>query len=921
MPEEPQSPKEADLVEEIKQKVKEKAFSWGLPGLIVALAMHFAKEQQWDVAISLIVGASLIALLAKFFDKLSPHIDKLLEWLANNFAGWVQRLWWKLTVQFQGRYYESLVFACRDFRTQGLKTKGPFTLNLEKVFVPLRVAPESPDRVMAGMLQSRDVSEDQKIWNFLADLKKQPAFRRIVVIAPPGAGKSTLLEHLALTYAYNTQRRQHRRAPRLIPVLLCLRDVRETISSAQPPDLATLIEQQEPIKILNPQGWFKQNLDRGKCLVMLDGLDEIADEEQRKKVSQWVDRQMQGYPKTPFILTSRPFGYHSAPLEQVGTVLEVKPFSLQEMKQFVNNWYLQQEIMSRLGKDDRGVRDSATRKAEDLIGRIQNTPTLAAMALNPLLLTMIATVHRFREALPGSRVELYHEICDVLLGRRQDAKKIPDTLKVTQKKAVLQVLALGLMKQQTREFTPELGAQIIQDKLRDIGGNEATAIEFLKQIENTSGLLVEREQGVYEFAHKSFQEYLAAVEIASANQPEFLTGKMEDAWWDETIRLYATQADATYLVEAALQNASVTALTLASDCVEEKGFIRPDVRKALEDKLTKGLESVYADLSKLAAEVKLARRLQSLIRIDERTEIDNSLITCAEYQLFIDEKLKENKYRQPDHWTSRRFRPGDATKPITGVSASDAEKFCQWLTDRSTTKYRLLTLAEAEEYPISLETIGYWCNLEGSKKVMGISPQYWKSWLQTFSETLDRNLDRDLDLDRIRNLFLDRFFDLDRFSNRNIDRIHDLIRDRDRDRDCDLIRDIDIDRDIDRDLDLIRNLIRDRDRNLDRLLDRDLIRFFDLRNIEKAEVRTILLSLTFTWNLLLENYLKIEQKQNRVSVKKTIRENHEELIQKYAQRRDAAYRIYKFYVLVEARQAGNLPAWEGIRIAGDRILD
>ena len=29
-----------------------------------------------------------------------------------------------------------------------------------------------------------------------------------------------------------------------------------------------------------------------------------------------------------------------------------------------------------------------------------------------------------------------------------------------------------------------------------------------------------------------------------------------------------------------------------------------------------------------------------LLRIDEKVEIDMSYITCAEYQLFIDEKLK-----------------------------------------------------------------------------------------------------------------------------------------------------------------------------------------------------------------------------------------------------------------------------------------
>jgi NACHT domain/Sulfatase-modifying factor enzyme 1 len=982
MPEEPQKSQEVDSLEKIRQKLEELALSWGLPGAAIALALHFAREQQWTPAISLMAVAGLIALLVRFFDKLLPYLDKLLEWLAGNFAGWLQRLWWKLTAQFQGRYYESLVFACRDFRTQGLKTKGPFTLDLEKVFVSLRVAPESPDRVMAGMMQSRGTSEGLKIWDFLAEQKKQPTFRRIVVIAPPGAGKSTLLEHLALTYAKNNQRRRDRRAPKLIPVLLYLRDVREIITGEQPPDLAMLIEQQETIKRLNPQGWFQRNLDQGKCLVMLDGLDEVADENQRQQVSQWVDLQMQRYPKTPFILTSRPFGYRSAPLTQVGTVLEIKPFNLAEMKQFVNSWYLQQELMSRRGKDDRGVRDLVTKQADDLTGRIQGVSTLAAMAINPLLLTMIATVHCFRGALPGRRVELYHEICDVLLGRRQEAKKIPDTLTATQKKVVLQVLALGLMKQQTREFTPELGAHIIQDKLQDIGGYEANATQFLKQVENTSGLLVEREQGVYEFAHKSFQEYLAAVELSSSNQFEILTGKMQDAWWDETIRLYAAQADSTYLVEAALQNANVTALTLAYDCVEEGLSIRPEVRQSLEDKLNKGLESVDANLFKLAAEVKLARRLKRLIRIDEKTEIDDSLITCAEYQLFIDEKLRLNIHQYPDHWTGRRFLPGDAAKPITGIRASDAEEFCRWLTDHSAKKYRLLTWAETENHPISLQAIGYWCNLQNSnkKKIVGISQQYWKNWSQLFldARTYDLSttsiirgfispIDLIHELDLVRELDLDLEFihDLDR--DHNLEFMHNLDLDRnlerDRNIDDDIIRarnlarnlagdfeyarnpDIDIAQNLDRDLDLARNpnLVRDLARNFEsdyavelaiaqitgraRTLPVDLARILtskrdhSLQSIEIAQIRFSLLILTLLWNLLSRTYVEAKQKQKKTRAKKYKIYEYENLSQKYDQQRDNVYRIYKFYVLVKERQVGKIPVWEGIRIASDHLIN
>ncbi len=47
--------------------------------------------------------------------------------------------------------------------------------------------------------------------------------------------------------------------------------------------------------------------------------------------------------------------------------------------------------MSRLGRDELAVRQMAYDQASDLIQRLKSSPPLAAMALNPLLLTMIAT--------------------------------------------------------------------------------------------------------------------------------------------------------------------------------------------------------------------------------------------------------------------------------------------------------------------------------------------------------------------------------------------------------------------------------------------------------------------------------------------------------------------------------------------------
>ncbi|NJR66746.1 MAG: NACHT domain-containing protein [Leptolyngbyaceae cyanobacterium CRU_2_3] len=732
-----QSPQEqnSSFLDHMRKLVQDTLLSWGLPGAGLGLSGHFWLSGQWGQAIAALIGTALLTFLLKVFTKLDPRLDALAEWSVSQLEQSILRLWWRLTGQFQGKYYQALIYRLRDFRVQGLKTKGPFALDLQKVFVPLRVAPESADRVLSSMIQAKD-SSSLSIWHFLAAIAQQPSFRHIVILGPPGSGKSTLLEHLTLTYAQNLRRQ----SPRLIPVLLYLRDVQAAIVAEPPPTLAALIEQQEGIRDLKRSpDWFEIRLKQGKCLVMLDGLDEVANPARRQQISQWCDRQLQRYPTTPFILTSRPFGYRAAPLAQVVTVLEVQPFDLKQMQQFIQNWYLQNELMRRLGKDDPGVRSAAKRQAQDLIQRIQDNATIAAMALNPLLLTMIATVHCYRGALPGRRVELYAEICDVLLGRRQEAKGIADTLTATQKRSVLQVLALNRMRKQARSFTPLQGSLLIQKQLVAVAGTELSPEDFLRQVENVSGLLVEQESGKYEFAHKSFQEYLAAVQVKESNQELLLARHIGDVWWEETIRLYAAQSDASYLIWTALQRSTVAAWTLAYDCLEEGLSVEDGrVRRELEDTLAAGLHSSDPAIFKLAVEVKLQRRLKKLLRIDGYTEIDMSYITCAEYQLFADEFFADERRlghsfgeNYPlNRRTSYRLIPGTANQPIVGVGSRDAEKFCEWLTQRSSNlgdvylesgtavfvgehRFRLPALSEVEAYPVSTQistrAIGCWC--------------------------------------------------------------------------------------------------------------------------------------------------------------------------------------------------------------------
>jgi hypothetical protein len=102
-----------------------------------------------------------------------------------------------------------------------------------------------------------------------------------------------------------------------------------------------------------------------------------------------------------------------------------------------------------------------------------------------------------------------------------------------------------------------------------------------------------------------------------------------------------------------------------------------------------------------------------MIRIDENTYIDDTLVTCAEYQLFIDEMREQGQYYQPDHWTSYQFPAGQARDPILGVRFWDAVDFTDWLTKREEGewKFRLLTIEEVKQCPLEIlydQPRAYW---------------------------------------------------------------------------------------------------------------------------------------------------------------------------------------------------------------------
>jgi len=630
------------MVQKFVQSLVKEIVKWTPSAASAGITIHAFLQHERMQAILLSFVTACTTVWIKFSSGFMEEAEKEAEKRGGTFAQWIFTLldklvnqsreglvqrWQHLTSNFEVKYYQRLNYLCRNFETHGLDKER--IRKLQQIIVPVNVAYRSLAQISPNLLRTSGKPEapvrQNRIGDFLALMHRHPDYRRLAILGAPGSGKTTLLRYITLMYAIRKPRKLHPSAPKFIPALLYLREIYRDILNDPDLSLATLLTQwvqrlqkSDPIQL--PKDWFAKKLKHGRCLILLDGLDEIADESERQKVSQWVDRQLYEYKEAAFILTSRPLGYEHAKLQEDVQVLEVEPLTDKQIEQFVHNWYLDTEAKSQQRTVDPGIREDIYRQADRLLAEIRDHNALQEMATNPLLLTMIATVHRRFEHLPSKRVDLYDEICQVLLEKRQRAKGIPDTLTARQKRKILQPLALALMCRKTRQFTLEDAQPLFQAKLANIPGNELTPAQFLNRLREIDALLAKEQEEVYEFAHLSFQEYLAAVEIKETNQEQILVERLWQpnglSWWAETMRLYAASASATPLVKVILEQPTFESLVLACDFWRDQSTMAPAVQKGFLQKLNEPLASLEPTSFEFAARVqpryfKLAHYLQT----------------------------------------------------------------------------------------------------------------------------------------------------------------------------------------------------------------------------------------------------------------------------------------------------------------------
>ncbi|MEB3293395.1 MAG: GUN4 domain-containing protein [Synechococcales bacterium] len=494
-----------------------------------------------------------------------------------------------------------------------------FTPLLEEIFVPLSMT--FTDRHPGWMNElnewadnweclgnSPSSQKDTQIWQWLkqaeTDSKQGVAFRRMAILAWGGYGKTTLLRHIAYIYSSKQHRRYGVNAK--VPIFLPLKTYGKLVAKTPALTLPEVVMQHHVPHLSRdlalPENWAIAKLKAGEAVLLLDGLDEVK-EDIRPQVAQWLKRELREYPKSIAILTSRPKAYDEQP---IATKLEmrmriwVEPFNTMQQERFIKDWYQYQESYANHGRSTSDVTRRAEEKAVKLLGQIRERPEIEDLAKIPLLLNMIATFHRLSPnvQLPKRKVDLYQAICKLQLVDRPGAKELETLLTETNAQTILQKLALEMVLND-REKTVEQGVLVERLARYLTAENEAVdAREFLQEVVRVSELLVEKEVGEYEFAHWSFQEYLAAKEIFDRQPDQFVIDRLMIPEWKPLILMYSSLLKNPSALIRSMLDQNLTDLARAA-LQETTKKVDPAIEQELERLSHQVTHSTYTKLEAL----------------------------------------------------------------------------------------------------------------------------------------------------------------------------------------------------------------------------------------------------------------------------------------------------------------------------------
>ncbi|MCH2276428.1 NACHT domain-containing protein [Thalassospira sp.] len=326
--------------------------------------------------------------------------------------------------------------------------------------------------------------KDEELINDINDRKN------VIINGNGGTGKTFFMRHLWLTLLSDSQ---------MTPIFIELRHLNNLSS----PDLRAFIRNSISSTGNLPDEVFSYFCNNGRFCFVLDGFDEIIEENQEKIETQIVSMS-DSFPECSFVVSSRFDGRFSG--WRGFDIFETDPFTIDQVK----------SLCSKIPFDQKS-KTLFLRKLENKTFFIKHESFLS----NPLLAMMMMMTFKDNMDIPG-KMSIFYEQAFNTLYQWHDSTKLytrNKTLDINEFQKSFSTFSLLSYYNQDFEFTK---SQIIDTILKS---NKATGInkdpeKILFDYEKSVNLI--KQDGLnYVFVHRSFQEYFASIALTSTLSRKF----------------------------------------------------------------------------------------------------------------------------------------------------------------------------------------------------------------------------------------------------------------------------------------------------------------------------------------------------------------------------------------------------------------
>lgn len=470
---------------------------------------------------------------------------------------------------------------------------------ISDIYIPLRLASFAAVRKPGHLVRYQTATyENPALYDFRNPLHPeevekehnvtvQDALREhalVLLLGEEGSGKTTLLRHLALEHARilldneasgldiqtHIDGTSRIRLARPLPVYI---------------DLAEFIEGRLPDEDLH--GYLLRHvgdltsddstgrmiatlLSSGQCLVLLDGLDQVATDDQRRLLVSQIahaapEWRAQG---NRVVVTSRLDGYAALPLPAEFGRFLIKSFDRGQVGAFLIKWKLTLSRIQRpLMSDDDALRQAQSETLA-LVRQITSNAQLYRIASNPLTLRMLTSV-RTTGSLPARRIAIYQLVIDTLIREWKLPQQARSRPAVLEQDVVPLLGELAYWLQSSRP-SGTVGEQELSEILRNILGElhpeyspehcTKAIAQFLGQIRQYPGVFIEVAPQKYGFIYQAIQEYFAARRIVSSHRTasERLRAHLHNPRWEPILTsaisfvALTSREDASDLIETSV---------------------------------------------------------------------------------------------------------------------------------------------------------------------------------------------------------------------------------------------------------------------------------------------------------------------------------------------------------------------------------